>query len=154
MPIGTSISTIDGTAISTSGLIRMGMFRGVSAASIVSGNSYSVNALRFGVAIGSFYFSSDGVTTANSSGTMQSSNTPNWYTPATAGIGTFGSGIEGGTLLAGGWIPLSSSPYAQLSSGTGADAFRTWALEFSTSASGSPIVATGTLDMESINSSL
>lgn len=159
VPIGTATSATDGVAISTSGTIRMGMFRGVSAAGIVSNSSFTIgegviapNNVDFNL-----FFGSDG--TMISSGSTPIRNfSSNWYSPTTAGIGssywiyvpsafnTVGfSGITTNT-----WVPLSTSRTLNwfVNTGQTGNIVVTNDIRISSSSSGTPVVVTFTVTVD------
>jgi hypothetical protein len=155
---GTATSATDGTAISASGLIRVGMFRGVSAATVTSfGGQYS----RFRVGA-----QCQAIITANTDGTFFGSGTGNssidtvtsdlWHTSVVANIGnsrwvraTF---LSGDTLTSGSlnvWSSMSSSQsWSNLSTaGSTGQRSTSFRLDFSSSSSGNPIVGTGNISL-------
>ena len=152
VPTGTATSATDGTAISTSGPIRVGMFRGVSMAGTLrpSGNAiWTISDERFsGTAIASIVFSANGTTNGQGSGFFAS-----WYSPSNATIGaqywiratkTAGfTGFPQGSPL-GTWISLNTTPSWSVTWGGTGGRGCTLTFQISTNSAGTNIVATYT----------
>lgn len=162
VPANQATSATDGTPIPTtaSTLIRMGMFRGLSkivgqvypsGSGIWSGSGVSTTGAQASVS-----FNADGTTTVDvlDAGDPGSTVTDlaDWWTAAPqTGIGssywiraTVNSGT-GGTFsgTTGSWLQLSANRSWSVSSSTGVG-IRTLTLEISSSATGSPVLATYT----------
>jgi len=164
VPAGTATSGTDGTAISTSGLIRVGMFRGTSQTPAnTPNNSYEVWYQRFGVSFATATFATNGVVTATGQGTQTVDSTPDWYTPVTTSIGngywirfveTSASGngaqVSGDALNT--WHQLNISRSRTASTGSAAEAYYTYSYQISTSSSGTPVVASGSISLGALNS--
>jgi len=155
VPSGQSTSATDGTAIPTSGTIRMGEFRGITK---TSANIQSFSVLAFNTA------ASTGLRSAtfrlNSDGSSQRSNgaslatTTNWYSPTTSSIGTsywakatITTPASGGTLNGnyGSWIQLTSgSSWSISNSSTTSEATGAIQVIIAASSGGSTL---GTIDV-------
>jgi hypothetical protein len=125
-------------------------------------NGYAVYYQRFGVAISTVTFTTNGVVTATGQGTQTIDNTPDWYTPTTTSIGnsywirfveTSASG--GGATVSGDalntWHQLNVGRSRTVSTGSTAEANYVYSYQISTSASGTPVVASGTIDLNALN---
>ena len=162
---GQATSGTDGVAISTTGAIRVGMFRGLTKTSAVSATpnrSWSVSYTTLGSTAASATFgvnSLGGVFetgAASSDGFLITSNT--WYTPTTAGIGNSfwiratQTNLAGTALGAaiGTWISMANnvswgvSRGAQIGTST-----RNLTLEISSNSAGTAIVSTSTVSISS-----
>lgn len=151
VPLGVVTSPTDGSPIATSGTIRIGEFRGVA-------NAFAANGIAFSSSSGvtdppntnteaAFALSSNGTTTG------EDTNTP-WFTPTTTGIAssywvmaTLNSNT--GTSPVGNfgtWNSCVGANWHKTQTGLG-DSTSNITIQFSTSASGSPIVGTNTLTL-------
>jgi hypothetical protein len=127
------------------------------------GSSYEVHYLNFGVAIATISFATNGTVNPSGQGALIIDDTPNWYTPTTTGIGSsywikfsfvssvFNNGITSGDTLDV-WHSLSTARQRTLSTGGDADALYQYSYQISSSSSGTPVVASGTIVLEVINS--
>lgn len=141
VPIGQATSITDTTAISASGAIRIGMFRGLTKTVIASGNFVSGD---YGPS--SFYTLTQA--TATCSATIQvdgtitttgNAGTSNWWTPTTVSIGnskyirvlsTSGAGTAVSPPLTT-WLLLNTARIFSNSKGGIGPSTRTWTVEFS-----------------------
>lgn len=166
VPAGQATSATDGTAISTSGLIRFGMFRGLTktAANLPpNGTVYVVMRQQFGAVLTSITFSTNGNVVATGSGTLITDTTPNWYTPLTTSIGnthwirfnSFSNNGLGGTGTGDAfnvWHNLGT-PRGRDVTTTSAEAHHSFTYEISSSATGSPLLSSGTVNLYGTNTS-
>lgn len=156
VPSGQSTSATDGTAISTSGTIRIGMFRGltetVSGTVLASGSDiWNASDVEY------FSAASAASITVNSDGTVsrvgnESLGTmPNWFSPTTTGAGnsywlraTATSGSPSGTLNT--WIALSTNRSYSVSRATAGTTSANLTFEIATDSAGTNIIRTYTLN--------
>lgn len=129
---------------------------------VVQNNAYEVSASSvqpFQISTTAYLvLNPDGTTTAQAFASLDFSNTPNWYSPATANIGTNfwvraietssdGSGTTG-TSAVGTWLSLASARTFGVARGnsTGSST-RTFIIQIATDAAGTVIVADATLSV-------
>lgn len=169
VPAGQATSAVDGTAIPTSAntLIRIGMFRGLSSTANFPQNT--TNNFFINNYTGSFNGSTGTASasiTFNTNGTISYSTTNNpetglnyWYQPTTTNIGasywiratlaSTVSNLNGGSFSRSGttgtWLQLNSARQWSLSvTGLNSEISDNYTFQFSTSSTGSPIIASFT----------
>lgn len=168
VPIGTPTSSVDGTPISTSSTIRIGMFRNITnaATGVMQNKSYIASDVDdfapYSTSVGIRY-EPNGTVIQQEVGidvaTYSGSN--GWYNPTTTNIGSsywiqftlatqVGSGATlGGGLTLGTWYQLNTSRGLILSydgSSVISD-IRTFTVKISTNSSGTNVVATHTVQL-------
>jgi hypothetical protein len=163
VPSNQATSSTDGTAVSTSGAIRVGMFRGLTkvVAGVVSSlggdgslpDTYSVRIGTSSIAWVNWY--SDGEVRGYRHGNVLVW-TENWYSPTTAGVGSsywIRATVQSGQAPNGGsdspintWVALSTGPTWSYLSSSGVAGSRSGTLLFqiSSNSSGTNIVSSGT----------
>lgn len=157
VPIGTATSSIDGTPISTTGLIRVGMFRGTSAVVAPVGTilasatiSASAESLPSDAATAYVDFYPDGTFRPNAVGTFSSfsSSSGNWFSPTNSAAGNF-YWIDVGY----GWQSLSVVRTISAVSQKSSNLLSTFVgtVRISSSPSGSPVVANYSVSLDAIS---
>ncbi len=158
VPSGQATSATDGTAIATSGAIRIGTFRGLTktAASTPTGLFWEVDrwVLWPTTSVTStLTWQTNGTVTIGGSGSLTASSNPNWYTPTTTGAGnsywirftqnTSNGGTLGGDAL-NTWHALSTGRMLTLYRSSTGFSTRTFTVQIATDSGGSNIVSSGT----------
>ena len=167
VPTNQATSATDGTAIAISGGIRFGMFRGLTkslSGGAVSAFGGNMTGSQFGgtvttTASVTVIMWPDGTFTGGFTGNVGGVNSAAgdvWYNPVTAGIGNShwvratvtGSVLTSGTINV--WTQLSVNQSWVLRTAASAFSFKssTLVLDVSSSASGSPIVASGSFSLQ------